>query len=183
MRLFVGVGIPEELKEKIIETEIQIQNLASVKPVEKENLHYTLKFLGEVGEKDIENIVKKIESVSKQAKKFKIHVKGVGYFGSPNFIRVIWIGCEEGKKELAEISKKLEEELKYIREDEYGFHPHLTIARPTDAKVKKRFLEKLEEIKNIDFGEFIVDKIVLKQSKLSPKGPIYSDYKVFNLGD
>jgi len=183
MRMFVAVDIPEGLKEKIIEIEKEIQSLADVKATESENLHYTLKFLGDVEEKESENVVKKIEVISKQFKKFKVHTKGVGFFGSPDFIKVVWTGCEEGKETLINISKKLEEELKYIKEDEYDFHPHLTIARPRNVENKKKFLEKLEEMKNLDFGEFIVDKIILKQSKLSAKGPEYSDFKVFELGD
>lgn len=183
MRLFIAVDIPEVLKEKILEIEKQVESLADVKYVEKENLHYTLKFLGEVDEGEVENVVKKVKGVCKSLKKFQIHAKGVGYFGSPNFIRVVWIGCEEGKEELVEISKKLEDELSYIRKDEFDFHPHLTIARPRNVEDKKRFLEKLEELKNLDFGKFTVDKIALKQSKLSPKGPMYSDYKIFELGD
>ena len=183
MRMFVAVDIPDLLKEKIIEIEKQLDSLADIKFVEKENLHYTLKFLGEVGQNQIEDVIEKIEKISKQFKKFKVHTRGVGYFGSPNFIRVIWIGCEEGSQELIEISKKLELELRYIREDEYNFHPHLTIGRPRNIENKKKFLEKLEEMKNIDLGEFVVDKIILKQSKLSPKGSVYSDSKVFNLGN
>ena len=183
MRLFVAADIPDILKEKIIEVEKQIESLADAKCIEKENLHYTLKFLGEVGENESENIVKKMENVSKQVKKFKVHAKGVGYFGSPDFIRVIWVGCEEGSKQLIEISKKLNEELKYIREDEFDFHPHLTIGRPRNVENNKNLLEKLEEMRSMDFGEFVVDKIVLKQSKLSPKGPVYSDFRVFKLGD
>ena len=183
MRLFIALDIPENLKEKIVNIQKAINSLADVNSVEKGNLHLTLNFIGDVEEKEIENIIKKTENISKQFKKFKIHIKNVGYFGSPNVIRVIWIGCEDGSGRLVEIFNKLEDELSYLREDEFDFNPHLTIGRPKFVENKKKFLEKLEEFKDTDFGEFVVDRIALKQSKLSPKGPIYSDFKVFKLGD
>ena len=148
MRLFVAVDIPDSLKEKIVEIEKQIESSDDIKCVENENLHYTLKFLGEVEEKESENIVKKIEAVSKQVKKFKVHAKGVGYFGSPNFIRVIWVGCEKGSNQLVEISKKLEQELKYIREDDFDFHLRLSPPKLQRRRIRILFYLPLLKYSN-----------------------------------
>lgn len=170
MRTFIAVLLPEDIKNKIYEIEENEIKQEGVKLVEKENLHLTLAFLGELKEERVEQVKSKISEIN--FKKFKIKLKGLSTF--PGFLRVIYIDVEseELKKLHSEIVKKLKE-LNLIFDT--NFYGHITIARVN--KVTKDQVEKLkskiEEKKELDLGEFEVEKIYVMSSTLTQDGPIY----------
>ena len=176
MRSFIAIDIPEEIKEKImmVAKELEEKIKGNAKFVERENLHITLKFLGEIEENKVQEIKKIINSIS--ISPFRIKLRGIGVFPNENFIRVIWIGGEskELEKIVDHLNKELEKNLK-IRTEEQKFTIHLTIAR---VKSKINISDFLDKYKNYEFGEFEVsdiNQIKLKKSTLTPKGPIYED--------
>jgi len=182
MRLFVAIDLNEELRAKISEIERAIQETgADVKLVEPENLHITLKFLGEVPEERVrevqDSVSKSIESVGE----FKISIEGFGYFGSRNYIRTLWVDVKEGRERILEIMSKLSENLSRIRNEKRASSVHLTIGRVKSAKNKVPLLNKIEELKNVKVGELDVKEIKLKSSVLTKKGPIYSDVRAFEI--
>jgi 2'-5' RNA ligase len=94
MRCFVAIDLPEHIKARIFH-EIEIlkqQGLVSGKFVEKENLHLTLKFLGELTEKQIKDIGEKLSEIS--FNKFKVSLSEIGVFPDKNFVKVLWVGLE-----------------------------------------------------------------------------------------
>ena len=176
MRCFIGVDVEEKLKEKIVKIQKNITR-AGIKLVERENLHFTLKFLGEIDDEKIEQVKKKLSEVSFKA--FKIFIKGVGAFPNINYIRIIWIGCDS--PEMNKLSEIVDEKLAGIgfkRNEKY--QNHVTIAR-VRIKPPEKLIKKIRELKDTEIGEMVVDKIKLKESKLTPSGPIYSDLKTFEL--
>ena len=180
MRLFVAVDISEDVKKKIIDVQKQLEDRENrIKFVESENLHFTLKFLGEVKEKDVDFVCKQAGSVCAEFKPFKIQVSGVGYFGSSSYIRVIWAGVIS--EQLVKLAGKLNEKLASIRDEDFEYKPHLTIGRASFIGNKEKLLEKIDKLKDVNFGEVDVKEVILKESKLSSKGPAYIDYKVFKL--
>ena len=182
MRLFVALDIPEELKHKVLEIQKRFDSeKLDIKFVEPENLHITLKFLGEVHQKEIMNIEERIFKIVKEFSPFSINLHGVDYFGNKNYIRVLWINVKKGKEKLIEIINNLNQQLNYIRKDEHRPNPHLTIGRVRSGKNRERLLRILESVKDMKIGEIIVNEIKLKQSILTPKGPIYKDIKTFSL--
>ena len=90
MRTFVAIPCPGELKDRIIEFQDRIKNTGKIKLVERENIHLTLKFLGDVDENKIKDIIKILDSISKNEKnkKFKINLCGVGVFPNENYIKI-----------------------------------------------------------------------------------------------
>lgn len=183
MRLFVAVELDESLKGKIgkITGEMKAEDI-DVKFTENENLHFTLKFLGEVGEDSVPEINRKIAEALKGVKPFKISLEGLGYFGSHNFIKVIWTGVKLGKEKLAELSGKMKV-LDYIRPDDFEPNPHLTLGRPKSGKNKELILQEIERLRDVKIGEMEVKEVKLKQSVLGREGPAYSDVEVFRLGE
>lgn len=155
---------------------------ANVKLVEPENVHITLKFLGDTMEEhidEIENIMK--ESV-KDIEPFDIDLEGVGVFPNQKYIKVIWIGIKQGEL-LGTIAKRIDDQLSYLgyKKERRDFSPHLTIARVKNAKEKNKLLNLVEKYKETRFAHLKVDSIVLKKSELTPKGPIYETLKEVKL--
>jgi len=182
MRLFIGIDLKEFSEElKNIIEEIKKAG-GDVKFVEDENFHITLKFLGEVREDCVNELVNKISLCLKNVKQFKISLEGVGFFGSEHYIRVIWVGVNDGRDMLIDIMKRLNETLSYIRRDD-NISPHLTLGRIRSGKNREKLLEKINELKDIKIGETIVKEIKLKQSILTRHGPIYKDISTFPLNE
>lgn len=177
IRTFIAIEIEESVKNKIMEFENKLKECCSeMKFVEKENLHLTIKFLGEISIKLLDKVYEKMEKIKEE--KFTISVRGVGVFPNEKFMRVIWVGVEEGREKILKIQRELDESLTSIGfTKEKDFTPHITVARVKSLGNRSEILNILNEFKERNFGRSIVDKIVLKKSLLTPKGPIYSNIK------
>ncbi|MBI2075667.1 MAG: RNA 2',3'-cyclic phosphodiesterase [Candidatus Aenigmarchaeota archaeon] len=175
MRCFVAAEIDEELRKKIAILQKQLSGL-DVKLVEPRNLHFTLKFLGDAEESVISEVSAKLKETAANFKPFDAVIKTVGVFPGLNYMRVIWLGCEE----IFGLQQSVEDALSSISKKEKP-SPHLTIARVRSPKDKDKLIAFVEKNKAIEIGSFVVDKIKLKKSTLTPKGPVYEDIEVFEL--
>jgi 2'-5' RNA ligase len=177
-RGFIAIDI--EPNKKLIELENEIKKTgADLKLVEPKNIHITLKFLGDTEETLVDEIEKIITNAVKEAKSFNIQLKGTGVFPNQNYIKVVWLGIQNGEP-IAEIAKKIDEQTSKIgfEKEKRGFSPHLTIARVKTAKNKEKLLQVLEKYRDVEFADIKIETIKLKKSELTPKGPIYTDLKV-----
>ncbi|MEM4605742.1 MAG: RNA 2',3'-cyclic phosphodiesterase [Candidatus Pacearchaeota archaeon] len=172
MRVFICLEIPKEIKKIIKKIQEDLPEFEG-KKTEEENLHLTLKFLGEVNSE----ILKKIkESLSKiRFKKFKAKLGKIGVFDD-NFVRIVWIKVENCN----DLQKEIDENLYDIFEKERRFISHLTIARVKKLKNKNDFLRKLELIE-FSKNDFLVDSFYLKESILTKEKPIYTNLGVYFL--
>jgi len=172
MRVFVAVEISDD---DVIRSIIDLQSKIKIKakPVLPQNLHFTLQFLGETSENDVERIRQLLKSIKFSS--FKIKFKGLGAFPNLRSPRVIWIGTdEEGSNALMGLAGKVESVLSPLGfKSDKPFKSHLTIFR---IKNKVGDVSKeLEKFEMCDFGTQEISGIKLKQSVLTPKGPLYSD--------
>ena len=172
MRVFVAVEISNDRILKNIET-FQKNVQIDAKPTKIDQIHFTLKFLGEIDEIRCEQVKDTIKKISFSS--FDLLLKGVGGFPNLKNPRVIWIRIDEnGVEKLTALANEIGMKLTSLGfEDDKKFKPHLTIFR-----VKKKINDISVMMKNyqtIDFGTQTVSKIKVKRSVLSPKGPEYSD--------
>ena len=179
----MAIDVPEEIKEKIISLQKEIGKCnADLKFVERENLHLTIKFFGELSDEKVLEIEKAIENVVSRVNGFEIEVSSIGVFPSLSYLRVIWISIARGRENIFFLHDLLEKEFEKIGiKKDREFEAHLTIARVRSARNKEALIKKIKELSNSHFGRFIVKEIKLKESKLTSKGPIYRDVKKFQL--
>ena len=176
MRVFISIDIEDEeiLKEiNKISNEIK-RSGALIKLVEKENIHMTLQFLGEISEKDVEIVKGALNQCCAKIKKFKMLLRGLGAFPNPKFPRVIWIGTAKGADEVTKLANSLSNDLKRsgFRLESRPFSPHITIARVKRYNANlKNLIKKYEDY---EFGEVEVSEVRIKKSRLTPQGPIYT---------
>ena len=175
MRLFIAVDLDNNLKEKIYNIVEKLKTTdCNIKWVEKENLHLTLKFIGETPEEKIETIKKSIQKAIDGIKKFKLSISGFGFFPNMKFPRVLWLGVKEGENQLKTIAERL-------NPSEKNFSCHLTIGRFKSTKNLEKLTDLLEKLQ-LDFvGETEVSQVVLFRSELTKSGPIYTPLEKFNL--
>lgn len=160
------------------------QNQPKLKVVAPENLHMTVKFLGNISESLAPQIYKILkEEINENMfkdRKIEYKLKGVGQF---NKFSVLWVKLIGDIQFLQEIKNTIEqllaEELNIQRDKRTQFKPHLTIGRLKKDKINFQTFSALKNLinenKNLEFGPFFVDQVNLKKSDLTPKGPIYSD--------
>lgn len=186
LRSFIAIELEEEIREKIARLEEQLKrdSQADVKWVKKENLHLTLKFLGNISLLSLNDIYKEIKSAVTQQSPFEIDFKELGAFPSLKAPRVIWLGVDKGREEVKKLSSLIEEGLSKLGFEREGkeFRTHLTLGRVRSAKNKDRLVESLGEVKVEGFGSMWVEKIALMESTLTREGPIYTFLKHFTLG-
>jgi len=169
MRCFIAINLPDRIKNKIAEITKELPD-KGIKKVKPNNLHLTLKFLGEVSENNADKIKKILDKIDYQ--KFDVSLKNFGFFPNNNFIKIVWIGIEKGREEIIKLQKQIDLKLKELNfKPETDFEPHLTIARVKFLEDKKEFFEKTKKFK---FEEnFSVSNFCLMQSFLKNTGPIY----------
>lgn len=157
---------------------------ADIKLVEPENIHVTLKFLGDTDEDLVEDIHRHMADCVRDIEPFTLRLENMGAFPGMNYMRVVWVGME-GAEPLVQMAKALNAALKPLgfRSDKKGFKPHLTIARVRSPRNKNDLQQAIEVHHENSFGEVQVDRIVLKKSVLSPQGPTYYDVREAPLGN
>lgn len=182
IRAFLAIDLDDDLKPKInkIIREFKKTN-ANIKYVDLQNLHFTLKFFGDIDTEGIDLIAEKIEKTIKDFDSFNIKIKGCGAFPNTNRIKVIWLGLDEDKI-LKELHDNLDKEFNSIGFDlDKKFSSHLTIGRMRSAKAKDKVKNTLDLYDGIDVGTMEVKTVTLKKSTLTPSGPIYEDLIEFRL--
>jgi 2'-5' RNA ligase len=149
-------------------------DLSLVKP---QNIHITLRFLGDITSGMVEKIDKEMQGIV--FKPFDVEIKGVGAFPNVRYARVVWAGILQGAEELKTIFDQLEPRIRPLgfAPDSKGFSPHLTIARVRSGRNKQALVDCVNELAAYEFGKVYADCLRLKKSVLTPQGPIYSTLK------
>jgi len=180
MRTFVAIDFSPQIRGKIGEIieyfKTQTPDYA-LKWVEPQNLHMTIKFLGEVSEGHLRTIKDVLSDTLEGRSAFEIEVTGMGMYPSGQKPRVIWLGVE-GSETLKDIHKSLDQALQKasIPPDKRGLSPHLTIARVrrnVETLIVQDIGKTLSQFKIDSLGKCTIDRIVLYKSTLTPSGPIY----------
>lgn len=175
LRAFLALDLSAEVKARIMGVEESIRRIgADVKLVEQENLHVTMKFLGEIRADRLDAVRGAVEGV--RARPFELEARGTGAFPSPRMARVLWVGVGRGSEEAKSIFRQLESGLVgagFPKERDYT--PHITIGRVRSQRGGGQLMEALSAFRSTSFGITLVDRIVLKKSQLTPTGPIYTN--------
>ncbi len=176
MRLFVAVQIPEELKEKAKEVQNKLAGIRDAKMVEAENLHFTLKFLGETGEEKVQEIKIAIEEACANSKAFEMSIAGIDAFPSKNYARAVWLCVKDGLEQMESLMEVIDGKLSLIGFAKEKEHiPHLTLARVRSGRDKAKLGKLLESLEKSEIGKMHVKEVKLIKSTLSRHGPVYEE--------
>lgn len=185
MRAFIAIELSNEIRGSLAQIESHLKySGADIKWAEKDNIHLTLKFLGEITEEKSEKIKYILDEIAKQTKPFELSLKiskeesipFLGAFPNLNHPRVIWLGLDKGAAESRLVAEKVDDALLKIgfQKESRPFAAHLTIGRVRSPKNKEALKEKISSLRLKDYSLQLIDAITLFQSTLTPKGPIYT---------
>ncbi|MFZ3077717.1 MAG: RNA 2',3'-cyclic phosphodiesterase [Candidatus Aenigmatarchaeota archaeon] len=175
MRLFIAVPVPKELNDNIVEIQKKLKEAnGDIKTVEKENLHFTIKFLGETYA--LEEIEKCMKKALDGLRRFDAEIAGVSTFPSKSRARVIWLSVGSGFEEFKKLMKNIDTKLSKIGfEREKDYIPHLTIARMRSERNNAELIRLLEKFEQIPIGRMRVKEVKLMKSTLTRTGPVYEE--------
>ncbi|MEA2086942.1 MAG: RNA 2',3'-cyclic phosphodiesterase [Candidatus Caldatribacteriota bacterium] len=177
VRSFIAVNLNPEIKEYLasLQAALNIPE-TKIKWVGKDNLHLTMKFLGDISSEQRELLKSILKEIASQHNPFIIKLSSnIGTFPTYQMPRIIWVGIKEGINELKELYNSIEDNLVnqgFPREDK-DFHGHITIGRVKFIRDKTNFIQILKRIEVNNFTQE-VGSIDLMESKLTPSGPIYN---------
>jgi len=183
MRLFVAVNLPPEVRERLAAAQDRLRHAqADVSWVRAENIHVTLKFLGET-EKRLERIRPALAEVGRAGAPFSMEVSGVGSFGG-RVPRVVWVGVGDGAEPLIQLAGRIEAALARVgfAKERRGFTAHLTLGRVRSPRNAEALLAALQELRAEKFGTLTATQFDLMQSELRPSGSVYTPLEKFPLG-
>ena len=187
MRTFIAIELSEGIRKTLAQIQSHLKySGADVKWVKKDNIHLTLKFLGEISEEKLQQVIATLEIVAKESSAFEISIKDIGVFPKIDYPRVIWVGLDKGTAESKELAEKINEALSKIgfEKESRPFAVHLTIGRVRSPKNKEALKEKLTTYNlQLKTKPQLISSIILFQSKLSPKGSIYTKLHEAKLPD
>ena len=177
MRCFVAVDLDPQLRRTVDKLQAELSGL-DTKLIKPENLHFTMKFLGEVDEGTVNKVKIILNDVASRYKPFSVTLKGVGVFPSEKFVRVVWIGAAQ----LSDLQNEINETLSPLFKKEKPA-PHLTIARVRSQKYLTKIIAFIKNHRNEEIGTMYISELKLKKSTLTLEGPVYEALAVFKLGE
>lgn len=176
IRSFIAFDLDEDRVRRNMSKVQQslLETGADLKTVEPENIHATVKFLGDISPDMVDRVHESMKKVAFSP--FNVIIKGLGVFPNLRRISVVWAGIEEGATELNDIARQVEANLRTlgIKPEPRGFSPHLTIARVKTGRNKDELARLTQTMADYEFGTIRARCLRLKKSVLTPKGPIYT---------
>jgi len=180
IRAFIALDVENgEVKAKILEVQRDLLSLGiDGKPVQPENLHFTIRFIGEIHETMVRDLIGALSMI--RFEPFKVKYVGLGAFPSMAHINVVWVGVDdEASEKMTSLWERVEASLERAGfQPDRRFDPHLTILRVKTGRGREELAAAIRRYSNLDLGEETISKLKVKRSILTPGGPIYSDLHV-----
>ncbi len=177
LRAFVAVEIPADLLKTLARVQAEIKGRGvRARWTRAENLHLTLKFLGEIAAGQLDVVTHALRSAAAAHSAFKLTAAGIGVFPGLRRPRVLWAGLSGATDALAQLQRELDDQLEAVgfSREARGFHGHLTLGRFTEEAGAGGIAAAISAYVSERFGSFDVQEVVLFQSDLQPKGPVYT---------
>ncbi len=180
MRTFIAIDISAEAKkeiEKKLYKQLKRKHWA-VRWEKTKKLHLTLAFLGQIEKEKLTLVKSSCKKAVKNILPLTISFKGLGCFSGYDYPRIIWLGLKGDLQALAKIQKNIERNLLNLKfkPDIKPFSPHITLGRVKKCSLGERreIGRQLKNLRILDLqSRVLVDKVVIYESKLSPKGSSY----------
>jgi 2'-5' RNA ligase len=186
LRAFIAIALPPPvlLAAGIVQKKLKADGIC-LKWVRPENMHLTLRFLGDIDRRQLPEIETAMGTAAKAVPPFALNAKRIGVFPNMRAPRVVWMGIEGALELLMRVHHRLTEAL-----DPLGFPPephaftgHLTLGRVADRISPQLLQEAVSTAGQIESGVFPVDRICLIKSDLKPTGAVYTRLAEFFLND
>ncbi len=185
IRTFIAVKLPDHVIRMLSETQQDLKKHGlRIKWTRPENIHLTLKFLGDIHPDDVGPVCRVIEDSVNGFASISLCVRGVGFFPGIRRARVLWTGISGQLDLLEKLHKAIDTGLNSLGfvKDERRFTGHLTLGRFKGHPDPEALIDMMKTYADMASDEFLVDAVHVYQSDLKPSGPIYTNLSSIRLG-
>jgi RNA 2',3'-cyclic 3'-phosphodiesterase len=176
LRAFIAIEFPDEVIKEIARLQELLRNKKFTgKFTELENLHLTLKFLGELDSETLGKVRKALAAI--KFEEFSTYLEYAGTFNHLGSPRIVWIKL--GGAGILKLQKQIDSALKDIFKPEERFMSHLTLARVRHVNDQQDFIDYVKPL-SIQKINFPIKEFQLKKSDLKPMGPVYTTIETYS---
>lgn len=176
MRTFIAIDFDDAIRDQLGRAQARLQpSCPALKWVRADQVHLTLKFLGEVRDRLLPEIGEALDRLAVGCPPFEIAVESLGAFPPAGSVRVIWAGIRDSEHRLETCQRQCDEYLGRLgfAPENRAFSPHLTLARAKSPMPGREIREAIRREASTRFGVQLVEGVTFYQSTLTPRGPIY----------
>jgi RNA 2',3'-cyclic 3'-phosphodiesterase len=184
MRCFVALALPPPVRKLLVQVQEALRRAdAHVKWVEEENLHLSLKFLGDLDEDSVDRLKGILSVEALRWPRMALTYEGIGTFPERGVPRVVWAGCAGDLETPAALAGAIERSAEQVGvpRERHPFAAHLTIGRVKSDRNVKRLMSAIENQRRVPLGRDDVREFVLYKSTLTDQGPLYERIADFGL--
>ncbi len=185
IRTFIAIGVAPVIKAAATRQIRELERFVTgYRWVDVPQMHITLKFLGNVLDREIPELCRHVEEAVSESPIFDIGFRGLGAFPSVDRPRVLWMGIDDPSGEFAVLSRSLDRGLAKMgfQPEKRDFKAHLTLGRSQSVPRRSLALERyIEEQRQIEFGQMEVDQVIVYSSFLEQRGPSYTPMDTIDL--
>jgi 2'-5' RNA ligase len=176
-RAFIAVDLPESVKSFLSEAQEALKSYGfGVKWVRPQNIHLTLKFLGDTATADTDKIAEAMTLAAMNCPIVSLTAKGIGVFPNVRRPRVIWAGLNGRVQTLANLQQTLNAHLANLgfATDTRAFKSHLTLGRVKGKIALDKMIAAIDNLKEFESESFETREVILFKSELRPSGAVYT---------
>jgi 2'-5' RNA ligase len=189
LRLFIAARLPEEIKSALAEAQARLRSPLREAPVRwtrRDQLHLTLRFLGNVQPQQVEALIAAGQRACREFAPLRLRAAAVGFFPNDRFPRVIWAGARDSEDRLALLQRAVQEATQQFCSEppDHRFIGHVTLGRIKDLKRAETvaLVRAASALAHGCFGEWIATELELMRSELSSTGAEHAPLANFPLG-
>jgi len=181
MRLFIGIDLREDVRERLERLLVHLRACAHLKWSPVYNLHMTLKFIGEWPEDKLPQLEAALRSISPR-EPIPAEVKGLGWYPNPHHPRVFWVGVQGGEA-LTALATDIAAALVPlgIPNEDRPFNAHLTLARIKEPAPLQALRNAIAQLEPVDYGSLLVNRFYLYRSQAGSAGSVYTKLSEYPL--
>jgi RNA 2',3'-cyclic 3'-phosphodiesterase len=174
LRLFIAADVPDRVKADVAAAVAPYaERIPAARWTRSDGWHVTLKFLGATWPRLMEAVRDAVRTAAGRTQAFETRLTQMGVFPTPGRTRVVWVGLEDAEGRFPALVKSLDDLLaENFGAEKRAFTPHLTLARMNPPRNIREFIPDLVGTQ-VSSDPFTIDRLVLYQSHLSPKGATY----------
>ena len=185
IRTFIAVKLPDHVIRKLAELQLDLKKYGlRVKWSRPENIHLTLKFLGDISPDDVGPVCRVVNDAVKGFTPILLYTAGVGFFSGIRRPRVLWTGISGQLALLEKLHHAIDAVLGSLGfdKDDRRFTGHLTLGRFKGQPAPESLINMMKMYKDMASDGFLVDAVSVYKSDLKPSGPIYTNLSSIQLG-
>jgi RNA 2',3'-cyclic 3'-phosphodiesterase len=185
IRTFIGLKIDADRALTQLLSDFK-KNLAGeqLRWIDPENLHLTLRFLGNTEDSQLADIVKGLDELIPKYDQFNLEIEGIGLFGKQSAPKILWAGIMMPQM-VYNLVENIEEVvcIAGFAREERPFSPHLTLSRIKSITNTSRLISLVTQYKETHFQQQKVNQVILYESVLKSSGSVYVPIRIFNLNE